>query len=248
MGILAGGFLGVILLGGVLLWMPFSNRQPIEFMDALFTSVSAVCVTGLVTITPAFQFTLAGQMILLVLIQIGGLGVIACVTAFFLLLRRKITLKERIVIQETYNMDKLSGMVLLVRGVLFGTFAVEGVGAALYAIQFIPEYGVVKGIWYSIFHAVSAFCNAGIDILGDSSLTAYVTNPIVNLTTMILIILSGLGFTVWFDIIANGKKLIRREMPRRWWFTRLKLQSKLAIIMTILLIISGGSIRFSGRI
>lgn len=125
MGILAGGFLGVILLGGVLLWMPFSNRQPIEFMDALFTSVSAVCVTGLVTITPAFQFTLAGQMILLVLIQIGGLGVIACVTAFFLLLRRKITLKERIVIQETYNMDKLSGMVLLVRGVLFGTFAVE---------------------------------------------------------------------------------------------------------------------------
>ena len=130
-------------------------------------------------------------------------------------------------------------MVLLVRGVLFGTFAVEGVGAALYAIQFIPEYGVAKGIWYSIFHAVSAFCNAGIDILGDSSLTAYVTNPIVNLTTMILIILSGLGFTVWFDIIANGKKLIRREMPRRWWFTRLKLQSKLAIIMTILLIISG---------
>ena len=111
MGILAGGFLGVILLGGMLLWIPFSNRQPIEFMDALFASVSAVCVTGLVTITPAAQFTVAGQMILLVLIQIGGLGVIACVTAFFLLLRRKITLKERIVIQETYNMDKLSGMI-----------------------------------------------------------------------------------------------------------------------------------------
>lgn len=239
MGILAGGFLGVILLGGIFLWMPFSNRQPIEFMDALFTSVSAVCVTGLVTITPAAQFTVAGQMILLVLIQIGGLGVIACVTAFFLLLRRKITLKERIVIQETYNMDKLSGMVLLVRGVLFGTFAVEGVGAALYAIQFIPEYGIIKGIWYSVFHAVSAFCNAGIDILGASSLTEYVTNPIINITTMILIILSGLGFTVWFDVIANGKKLIRQEMPRRWWFTRLKLQSKLAIIMTLLLVVSG---------
>lgn len=213
MGILAGGFLGVILLGGIFLWMPFSNRQPIEFMDALFTSVSAVCVTGLVTITPAAQFTVVGQMILLVLIQIGGLGVIACVTAFFLLLRRKITLKERIVIQETYNMDKLSGMVLLVRGVLFGTFAVEGVGAALYAIQFIPEYGIIKGIWYSVFHAVSAFCNAGIDILGASSLTEYVTNPIINITTMMLIILSGLGFTVWFDVIANGKKLIRQEMP-----------------------------------
>lgn len=239
MGILACGFLGVIFLGAILLWMPFSNRQPIEFMDALFTSVSAVCVTGLVTITPAAQFTLAGQIILLVLIQIGGLGVIACVTAFFLLLRRKITLRERIVIQETYNMDKLSGMVLLVRGVLLGTFAVEGVGAALYAIQFIPEYGIIKGIWYSVFHAVSAFCNAGIDILGASSLTEYVNNPIINITTMILIVLSGLGFTVWFDVIANGKKLIRQEMPRRWWFTRLKLHSKLAILMTLFLIVAG---------
>lgn len=244
MGILAGGFLSVILFGGVLLWMPFSNRQPIAFMDALFTSVSAVCVTGLVTVTPASQFTLAGQVILLVLIQIGGLGVIACVTAFFLLLRRKITLKERIVIQETYNMDKLSGMVLLVRSVLFGTFVVEGAGALLYSFQFVPEYGMVKGVWYSVFHAVSAFCNAGIDILGTSSLREYVTNPIINLTTMLLIILSGLGFTVWFDVIANGKKLVRREMPRRWWFTRLKLQSKLAIIMTLVLLFSGTAFIF----
>lgn len=239
MGILAVGFLSVILLGGVLLWMPFSNRQPIAFMDALFTAVSAVCVTGLVTITPATQFTMAGQIILLVLIQIGGLGVIACMTAFFLLLRRKITLKERIVIQETYNMDKLSGMVLLVRSVLLGTFVVEGAGALLYAIQFVPEYGIVKGVWYSVFHAVSAFCNAGIDILGNASFREYVTNPVINITTMLLIILSGLGFTVWFDVIANGKKLIRREMPRRWWFTRLKLQSKLAIIMTVVLLFSG---------
>ena len=111
MGILAVGFLGVIMLGAILLWLPVCNREPIQFIDALFTSVSSVCVTGLVTITPAAQFTLPGQVILLLLIQVGGLGVIACVTAFFLLLRKRITVRERVVIQETYNMDSLGGMV-----------------------------------------------------------------------------------------------------------------------------------------
>lgn len=115
----------------------------------------------------------------------------------------------------------------------------EGVGAVLYAFQFIPEYGVMKGIWYSIFHSISAFCNAGIDILGENSLSDYVTNPIINITTILLIILSGIGFTVWFDAISNGRKLIRQEIPRRWWFTRLRLHSKLAIIMTLILIFVG---------
>lgn len=196
MGILAVGFLGVILSGGILLWLPVCNRGSISFIDALFTSVSSVCVTGLVTITPAAQFTLPGQVILLLLIQIGGLGVIACVTAFFLLLRKRITVRERVVIQETYNMDSLGGMVGMVKRVIQGTLIVEGAGAVLYAFQFIPEYGAARGIWYSVFHAVSAFCNAGIDILGESSLAGYVDNPIINLTTMMLIILSGLGFMV----------------------------------------------------
>lgn len=239
MGILAVGFLGVILSGGVLLSIPICNREPIAFVDALFTSVTSVCVTGLVTITPATQFTLLGQIVLLLLIQIGGLGVIACVTAFFLILRRRITVKERVVIQEAYNMDKLGGMVGMVRRVILGTLVVEGAGALCYAIQFVPEFGAVKGIWYSVFHAVSAFCNAGIDILGDSSLRAYVTNPIINITTMLLIILSGIGFMVWFDVLDNGKKILKKELPGRWWFTRLKLQSKLAIIMTLILLTAG---------
>lgn len=239
MKILAVGFLGVILLGGVLLWLPVCNREPIAFIDALFTSVSAVCVTGLVTITPAAQFTIPGQVILLILIQIGGLGVIACVTAFFLILRRKITVKERVVIQETYNMDSLGGMVGMVRRVIFGVLVVEGAGALLYSFQFVPEFGVWKGIWFSVFHAVSAFCNAGIDILGSTSLASYVSNPLVNITTMLLIILSGIGFIVWFDVIGNGKKIMKKELPRRWWFTRLKLQSKLAIIMTLTLLLVG---------
>lgn len=235
----AAGFLGVILLGAALLSLPVSNTQPIAFTDALFTSATSVCVTGLVTVVPASQFTLFGKVILLLLIQIGGLGVIACGTLFLFLLNKKITIQERVVLKEAYGADRLGGIVKLVRKVILGTFAVEGAGAVLYAFQFIPEYGLVRGIGYSVFHAVSAFCNAGIDILGSSSLSNYVTNPIINVTTILLIILSGIGFTVWFDVIDNNRRLIRGEVPKRWWFTRLRLQSKLAIMMTVFLILAG---------
>lgn len=237
--ITAAGFLSIIFLGGVLLYLPVSNVRPIAFMDALFTSVSAVCVTGLVTVTPACQFTLFGKIILLLLIQIGGLGVIACAALFFFLLRRKITVRERVVLEETYGTGRLGGIVRMVRRVIMGTLFVEGCGAVMYAFQFVREYGFLRGIWYSVFHAVSAFCNAGIDILGESSLAEYSVNPVINITTILLIIVSGIGFSVWFDIMENIKRLIHREVPVRWWFTRLRLHSKLAIIMTFVLIISG---------
>lgn len=240
----AAGFLGVILLGAVLLYLPVSNTRPIAFTDALFTAATSVCVTGLVTVVPASQFTLFGKIVLLLLIQIGGLGVIACGTLFLFLLNKKITIQERVVLKEAYGADRLGGIVRLVRRVILGTFAVEGAGAVLYAFQFIPEYGLVRGTGYSIFHAVSAFCNAGIDILGSSSLSGYVTNPIINLTTILLIILSGIGFTVWFDVIENNRRLVRGEVPKRWWFTRLRLQSKLAIIMTVFLILAGTAFVF----
>ena len=236
MGILVGGFLAVILAGAVLLWLPASNQKPITFLDALFTATTSVCVTGLVTVTPATQFTLFGKVVLLILIQIGGLGVIACATAFFIILKRKITIKERVLIQETYNMDSIGGMVGLVKRILTGTLLVEAAGALLYAVQFIPEYGPVKGAGYALFHSISAFCNAGIDILGDSSLAKYALNPLVNITTMLLIVLGGLGFTVWYDVIENGKRIHRHEVPKRWWFTRLKLHSKLAIVTTAVLL------------
>lgn len=237
--ITAVGFFGIILIGGVLLYLPVSNTQPIAFMDALFTSVTSVCVTGLVTVTPASQFTLFGKAVLLLLIQIGGLGVIACATLFFFLLRRRITLRERVMLQESYGADRLGGIVKMVRKIILGTLAVEGLGAILYGLQFVPEYGLAKGIWYSIFHAVSAFCNAGIDILGENSLADYAVNPIINITTILLIILSGIGFSVWFDVLDNGKKLFHREVPGKWWFTRLRLHSKLALLMTLFLIIAG---------
>ena len=140
------GFLGVIFLGGVLLWLPVCNQKPIAFFDAFFTSTSAVCVTGLVTIIPAEQFTLLGKVVLMLLIQIGGLGVIACMTAFFLALRKRITMRDRIVIQQAYGLDTLSGLVRFIIRILRGTIIVEGIGAVLYSLKFVPEFGFLRGI------------------------------------------------------------------------------------------------------
>lgn len=236
---IAIGFFGVIFAGGVLLWLPVCNQKPIAFFDSLFTSVSAVCVTGLVTIVPAEQFTLLGKIILMLLIQIGGLGIIACTVAFFLLLRRKITMKDRIVIQQAYGLDTLSGLVKFVIRILKGTLIVEGIGAVLFAMAFIPQYGVRDGIGYSLFHSISAFCNAGIDILGSNSFMDYVSSPIVNFTTMFLIVAGGLGFPVWHDIHMNSSRVIKGKEPKIRLWRRLGLQSKVVLTMTALLLILG---------
>lgn len=232
---LAIGFLGVILLGGFLLYLPVSNQQPISFLDALFTSTTAVCVTGLVTVVPATQFTLFGKIILLILIQIGGLGIIACMIGFFIILKKRISIRERILIQETYNMTGLTGMIAFVLKILKGTFVAEGIGAILYSFQFVPEYGLEKGIVYSVFHSVSAFCNAGIDILGNDSFMRYTSNPIINITTMLLIVTGGLGFIVWYDIYDTYKKVSDK---RRFW-AKLSLHSKLVLVMTSGMIVLG---------
>lgn len=239
MQLIAAGFLGTILLGGILLYLPVCNTKPIHFVDALFTSATAVCVTGLVTVVPAVQFTIVGKIILLILIQIGGLGIVACVFSFSLVLKKRITMRERIIIQETYNMESLGGMVRLLKKIIKGTFVAEAIGALLYAIQFIPEYGVARGIWYSVFHAVSAFCNAGIDILGKTSFFKYAANPVINVTTMILIIVSGIGFTVWEDIAVNINKIKKKELPVNKFFTKLTLHAKIAITMSAILIVFG---------
>ena len=237
--LLATGFLGIILLGGILLWLPISNTRPISLIDALFTAVTSVCVTGLVTVTPAVQFTLFGKIVLLILIQIGGLGIIACVTAFFIIMKRRISLKERVVILEAYSMESLSGMVAMILRILKGTICLEGIGALLYSFRFVPEFGVVKGIGYSVFHAVSAFCNAGIDILGDSSFIPYADSVVVNFTTILLVVLSGLGFTVWQDLGQNLKKVWKKELELRRLFKKIRLHSKIVLIMTSVLIVSG---------
>lgn len=239
MQIIALGFFGVIFLGGFILWLPFCNQKPIAFFDALFTSVSSVCVTGLVTVIPAEQFTLAGQIVILILIQVGGLGVIACTALFFLILGKKISMKGRILIQEAYGLDTLSGLVKFIIRIIRGTFIVEGIGAVFFSIRFIPEYGVVRGIWYSIFHSVSGFCNAGIDIIGSTSFMQYVDSPLVSITTMFLIVMGGLGFPVWHDVFVTAKKGAGEKGARRRIFTRLNLQSKIVLSVSLFLLVFG---------
>lgn len=239
--IMVVGFAAAILLGGILLSLPVCNADGewLTFIDALFTSCTAVCVTGLVTIVPATQFSLIGKVVLLILIQLGGLGIIACTMGAFLILHKQITIRSRVMIQETYNMNTLSGLVAMLVYVLKGTFLVEGIGAFLYSFQMIPEYGFFRGIWYAVFHSVSAFCNAGIDLLGDSSLQKYQLNPLMNLATVFLIIVSGLGFIVWQDLTVTLKRIIRRECSIRRSMEKMKLHTKVVLTMTFLLIMVG---------
>ena len=226
------GFAAVILLGTILLCLPVSaaDGKSVYWLDALFTATTSVCVTGLVTVPTATTWSTFGKIVILGLIQFGGLGIMACLTMVFLILRRKISLQSRKLIQDTYNLPVLKGSVGIVRRLLIGTATVEIAGAVLYSFWFVPEYGFWKGIGYSIFHAVSAFCNAGFDILGrtDSSypsLTAYAADPLVNIVIMLLIIVGGIGFLTWDDVCTHGLHLRRYRM-----------QSKVILSMTALLI------------
>ena len=237
--VIALGFLGVIFLGSFLLYLPISNQEPIKYIDALFTAVTAVCVTGLITVFPATQFTLFGKIVMLALIQIGGLGIICCAMTVFIIIRKKITMKNRVMIQQTYDLDTLSGMVQFIIRVIKITFLIEGIGAVLYSIKFIPQFGVIRGIWYGVFYSISAFCNAGLDILGESSLISYANSPIINFTTMFLIISGGLGFTVWHDIYINIKETVQKKAPLKRIFRKLSLQSKIVLCMTAGLLLLG---------
>ena len=228
-------FLAVIALGSLLLALPVSaaDGQPVLYLDALFTATTATCVTGLVTLTTATAWSAFGQVVILVLIQIGGLGVITILSAVMLLLNRRMGIGERLLLQDAFNLNSLSGIVRFVKRVLLGTFLVEGLGALGYMWVFVPEFGM-RGVWISIFTAVSAFCNAGMDIIGETSLCAYATNPVVNAVTGLLIILSGLGYVVWWDVLQNVRKGNRR------FFRRLTLHSKIALSATAVLVLGGG--------
>lgn len=239
--IMAPGFMGVILLGAFLLMLPAcnANGQWLNFTDALFTACTCVCVTGLMTVVPAAQFALPGKLVLLVLIQIGGWGVIVCALWLLVLLKRKISLNARVIIHDYFNMNTMSGVVRMLIYVVKGSLVVEGVGALCYAFTFVPKYGLLRGLWYSVFHAVSAFCNAGVDILGDSSLIKYVGNPWINLITMALIVVGGLGFMVWRDMGGLIKNLWRRKISWRKGVRMLSLHTKIVLIMTGALIVLG---------
>lgn len=232
---IAIGFILMILIGAILLDTPMASRsgQSIGFLSALFTATSASCVTGLVVADTATQWTLFGQIVVLILIQIGGLGFISIGVFFSIILRRKIGLRERGLMMESANALQLGGIVKFARRIVAGTAIVEGVGALLLMIRFIPEFGVLKGIWYGIFHSVSAFCNGGFDLMGAkygkySSLVAYYDDPLVNVVIMSLIVIGGIGFVVWGDLLKN-----------RWHFKKYLLHTKIVLLMSTILIFGG---------
>lgn len=204
--VLVLGFAALILAGALLLTLPISTHtgHSVGFYDALFTATSAVCVTGLSVVETGQTFSVFGQCVLMLLIQMGGLGFMTVASLIFMILGRRITLRERLVIQEAMNENSLSGLVKLMRWVLMMTVTVEGVGALLLATRFIPDYGLGKGLFFGLFHSVSAFCNAGFDILGDgTSMMRYADDWVVNLTLMALIICGGLGYAVIRDVILH---------------------------------------------
>lgn len=233
--VLALGFSGVILLGALLLDLPIASKsfESVGFINALFTATSAVCVTGLVVVDTATHWTLFGQLVILILIQIGGLGFMTMATMFALVVGKKISLKSRLVMQEALSHQNISGVVRVTINVLIMTFTLESIGAVLLATRFVPDFGLGHGIFLSIFHSVSAFCNAGFDLMGNfSSLTAYVSDPVVNFTVMGLIVTGGLGFTILSDIV------MKRD------FKTLQLNTKLAVTVTTVLIAVGTAFFF----
>ena len=243
--IIALGFLGTIVFGTLLLMLPVSaaSGEMTNFIDSLFTATTSVCVTGLVTVPTYAHWSVFGQIVIALLAQVGGLGVITFTMLFLMALGKRIGLKQRLLIQDAYNLDTIQGMVILIKKILKGTLIVEGVGALLYMTVFIPEFGWI-GIWKSVFNAISAFCNAGMDVLGPDSLAPYVANPIVNITTMLLIILGGIGFPVRWSVLDM---FCRRRRKRRTLFTgahHLPLHTKMVLFMTLSLIAGGALLIF----
>ena len=226
------GFAGVILLGAFLLMLPISSAQKVvtPFNEALFTSTSAVCVTGLVVHDTGSYWSVFGQTIILVLIQIGGLGVVTVAASFAMLAGRRISLLQRSTMQDAISAPKVGGIVKLTRFILFGTFIVESIGAISLMPVFCKQFGP-KGIWLSVFHSISAFCNAGFDILGTEqnpyqSFTGFNTNPLLNIVIMLLIIIGGIGFLTWDDICTKKLKIKKYRM-----------QSKIILVTSAILII-----------
>ena len=226
------GFLALILFGALLLTLPVSTRDGLgaSFEDALFTATSATCVTGLVVQDTYTYWSPFGQAVVLALIQIGGMGVVTMALAIFTITGRRIGLKQRVVMQETVSAPHVGGMVRLVGFIVRGTLLVEGAGAVVLALRFCPQFGFGKGLWFAVFHSVSAFCNAGFDLMGESgafsSLVHYSAAPLVNIAIMALITIGGIGFFVWDDLLQNGLH-----------FRRYRLQTKLVLVTSGLLIV-----------
>lgn len=239
--IIGFGFFVAIIIGTLLLCLPISaaDGNATNLIDAMFTATTSICVTGLTTVSVASHWSIFGKIVILLLMQMGGLGVITFTTVVFLIFRRKITLKNRLLIQDAYNLDTLSGLVKLTIWILKGTLPIEGIGAFFYALKFVPQFGFIDGIWKAVFNAVSAFCNAGMDILGDNSLASYRGSILINFTTIALIIVGGIGFPVWTDIVGTMKEKMKDGFSISKGWRKLQLHTKLVLSITIILILGG---------
>ncbi len=229
-------FLTIILAGAGLLTLPVAakSREATGFLTALFTATSATCVTGLVLVDTFTHWSGFGQAVILTLIQIGGLGFMTIMSLFFLAAHKKIGLKERLVLAQSMGLEQLNGIVRLVRKVLLGTLLMEGIGALILTLRFAFQMPFGKALWWGVFHAVSAFCNAGFDIMGaveaGGSLVTYASDPVVNGVIMALIVLGGLGFFVWDDISRNRR------------FRKLTVYSRLVLVITGILLLGGAAV------
>ncbi len=230
-------FLIAIIIGSLLLSLPVStvSGKPVPYIDALFTATTSICVTGLVTLPTFSTWSVFGQIIMLIMIQAGGLGIITILSGILISFKRRFGLKDRILVQDSFNLNSMSGIVKFIKKVLQGTFIVEGMGALLYMTVFVPEYGW-RGIWISVFNSISAFCNAGIDIMSENSLCPYALNPMVNLATSLMVILGGIGYVVWWDVIRVTKTFPKNKLR---CFSVLTLHSKIALSTTAILLFVG---------
>ena len=215
-----------------------------DFLTALFTATTSVCVTGLVVVPTFSYWTLFGKIVILALIQLGGLGIVALTSFVMLLMNRKFSLRNRMMIQDAFGLSTMQGMVVFIKRVIKGTVIVEMLGAVLYMFAFIPQFGVAHGIWYSVFNAISAFCNAGIDIIGPDSLMTYADSPLVLLTSSFLIICGGLGFVVWWDVVDVLSNVRAKKIPVRDIWRRFNTHTKIILMMTFALILSGMVVTF----
>ena len=235
-------FLAAVFAGSVLLSLPISSAsgEAVPYLDALFTATTSTCVTGLVTLPTVSTWSVFGQVVILLLIQIGGLGIVTIMSGLMILLNQKLSIRDHLLIQDAFNLNTMSGLAKFIKNVLFGTLTIEGIGALLYMFVFVPQFGA-KGVWVSVFTAVSAFCNAGIDIIGENSLCDYSTNPMINIVTSALIILGGIGYIVWWDVL---RVLKTKTAKSKKIFRYLTLHSKIAITATLALIFIGAVLIF----
>ena len=244
--ILPLSFLAAIAAGTLLLLLPVSSAdgRGADVLTALFTAVTSCCVTGLVVVDTFSYWSAFGKGVILLLIQVGGLGVVASLALVQLLMRRRFSLSDRALIADAFNLDTRAGVLSFLLRVVRGTLAVEAAGALLYSFSFVPEYGAVRGLCRSCFTSISAFCNAGIDILGPDSLARYAESPGVLLTTMALVVLGGLGFAVWFDCADGLRRGRRLGLSPARVFGRLGEHTRLVLILTPALTLSGALLFF----